>query len=186
MAYLAVIGRRILSNYSNGGKFIFDGWGYNLLHSEGTVLSKFMEHGFRLCHNEAAVSAMMLADDVKGWNVYGANAALSAPTQGKRMVAAVNRSPWLKRRLIAVLDRLPWLKQRVVRTLALPTAQSAHIGDFKWKNPLSQELLRGLAAVMAQAINRETELSAFLNTHFSGSPPQPLDEAFFDLIGTKC
>jgi hypothetical protein len=186
MAYLSVIGRHILSNHPGGGKFVFDSWGYNLLHGEGIVLSKFMDHGFRLVHNETAASAMMLADRVNGWNVYGVNSTIAVPVEKKRIVAMLNEHPQLKRLLLAVFNRLPSLKRQALRTLALPPAPVAQIEDFKSMNPLSQRIVQGRAAVIEEATNHEPELFAFLKSYFGGTPPQPLDEAFFDLIGTTC
>src|SRR3569833_377888 len=65
MGYLAAVSSRILARHPGGGKFVFDEWGYNLLHSEHSIVEKFTEHGFRLCHNEVAVSAMALAADTE-------------------------------------------------------------------------------------------------------------------------
>lgn len=186
MAYLAVVGRRILSNHAGGGKFVFDSWGYNLLHGEGTVLGKFMDNGFRLVHNEIAVSAMMLADYVNGWDVYGVNSTLSVPVEKQRLIETLDRLPRLKRAMRVVFNRLPGLKRQALRTLALPPEPVAQIAEFKGANPVSRQLVQGREEVIAQAKHHAPELISFLNSYFDGTPPQALDEAFFDLIGTKC
>lgn len=186
MAYLAIAARKILANYHGAAKFVFDSWGYNLLHGEGTVLGKFMDQGFRLVHNETAVSAMMLEDDVKDWDVYGVNSTLTVPVEKKRLIETLDRLPRLKRKLLAVFNRLPSLKQQALKALALPPTSVAQIEVFRGMNPLSAMLMEGRDAIIKEASYHEPELLAFLNSYFEGSPPQALDEAFFDLIGTRC
>jgi hypothetical protein len=199
MAYLAMIARRILSNHPSGGKFVFDSWGYDLLHSEHTVLAKFVEHGFRLCHNETAVSAMALADKVVGWPVYGSDPLLSVmnvpivPIQRNKLIDALNRRPELKRSVSSILDRVPRLKRLLVRGLspglspgAVSGTSRSRIPDFKSANPISRQLTEGRRSVIAQANIKLPEVEGFLRSYFGGTVPRQPDEIFFDLIGTRC
>jgi hypothetical protein len=201
VAYLAMMARRILSNHPGGGKFVFEGWGYDLLHSQHSVLAKFVEHGFRLCHNEDTVSAMALADHVAGWRVYGSRAVLSimripiVPIEENKVIDTLNRRPRLKRSLSAAINRFPRLKRFLVRRISpalAPAEASAARGNadlrvaaFKSSNPLSQRLSQGRRAVIAQADIRLPEVEGFLRSHFADRVPQQPDEIFFQLIGTK-
>jgi hypothetical protein len=206
MGYLAAASSRMLANHPGGGKFVFDSWGYDLLHGEDTILAKFSEHGFRLCHNEIAVSAMALADNVKGWPVYGSTPAVNImdvslvpPVQKSEVVGAINRRPKLKKLLLTVINRFPslknWLVRRLYPNVAAPVAKAAQtlatpvssrIPDFKAANPLSRRLTDGRKMVAGQASIKLPEIQSFLKSHFDGNVPQHPDEVFFDLIGTKC
>jgi hypothetical protein len=202
MAYLAMISRRILSNHPGGGQFVFDGWGYDLLHSQHAVLAKFAQHGFRLCHNEDTVSAMALADHVKGWRVYGSRPILSMmhvpiiAIEENKVIDALSRRPQLRASLSAAISRFPRLKQLLLRQIspALAPAEvaaargtaNARVADFRSSNPLSQRLSKGRRAIMAQANLQLPEVEGFLRSYFGGAVPQQPDEVFFGLIGTKC
>jgi len=206
MGYLAAASSRILANDPGGGKFVFDSWGFDLLHGEDTILAKFSEYGFRLCHNENAVSAMALAENVKGWPVYGStptvsimNIQLVRSAQTSEVVDAINKRPKLKRVLRSVVNRVPGLKQRLMRRvyphIAAPAATigggsaasvTSRIPDFKAANPLSRQLTEGRKSVAGQASIKLPEIQSFLKSYFDGQVPQHPDEVFFDLIGTKC
>lgn len=201
MAYLAAVSSRVLANDPEGGRFVFDSWGYDLLHGEETVLAKFADYGFRLCHNETAVSAMALAAHTKDWPVYGSTPGLSVinislvpPVQRSELVGAINRAPRVKKALLAIINRIPGLKQRLIRMI-YPTAVSAgvssaqagsRIPEFKAANPLSQRLTEGRKAIAAEATVKLPEVEAFLTSYFGGIVPQHPDERFFEIIGTKC
>lgn len=128
MAYLAAVSNRILSRHPGGGQFVFDEWGYDLLRSEKTILAKFSQFGFRLCHNEPGVSAMALANYSQGWPVYGdvpvpplplpvKPAEAAEPAEIPALVKLVNQYPGTKKRLQAVLNSTPGLRLAVVRML---------------------------------------------------------------------
>lgn len=207
MAYLAAISSHILANHPGGGKFVFDSWGYDLLHGESTVLAKFSEYGFRLCHNETAVSAMALTNSVKGWSVFGSTPAvniLSVPVipsvERSAIVAAVNRVPAVKNILVSIINAVPGLKGVVSRllspmpnttvagqaTAASPTPIGTKVPDFKAQNPLSRRLTDDRAAVAATAQIKLPEIEDFLKEHFNGSIPQHPDEAFYAVIRLTC
>lgn len=203
-AYLAVVSSQILAHHPQGGKFIFDSWGYDLLHSESSVLAKFSEHGFRLCHNENAVSAMALAEHVKGWPVFGSTPAISVPNvpivpsvEGSQIIAALNQRPHLKKALTTVINRVPGLRQRLLRWLhpvsatpvapaqstpTAPTPPTSRVPDFKAANPLSLQLTDGRAAIAAKAKVKLPEIQDFLTKHFNGIIPQHPDEIFLGVI----
>jgi hypothetical protein len=188
MAYLSVVGPRILSNHAGGGKFIFEGWGYDLLHSRELVARKFVEHGMRLCHDEYAMSAMVLTDQVERW--------LGKPMPEKKIMDAlppnVQPSGWplLRRRVGAVLNNVPrvkWLAQRTYDALTRspPLQPLGVVTGPRGPHPLSVQLTEGMAAVIARAKVHEPELQAYLTSYFSGSVPRSEDEVFFELIGTR-
>ena len=186
LAYLSVLSRRMLSNHSGGGVFVFENWGYNLLHSEFSVLEKFMENGFRLCHNERLMSAMALADRTPGWKVFEPDRHL-VPAVAKAQPNLVllrgllDRVPRVKKSLVAARGRVNRLKD----LLTPPTVGSPKVPDFKPGNPLSRRLTDGLAAAVARAKVNEPELHSFLKSHFGGNVPRHQDEDFFDLIGVR-
>ena len=199
MSYLANVSSHILGNHAGGGKFVFDSWGYDLLHGEDTILAKFASHGFRLVHNEVAVSAMALVDHVKGWPVYGAVSIPIVNTiiERKSLVDELNQRPWIKKPIKMVLDLMPGVKQRLINlsngvpatsapgTLATPTPISSRIPDFKADNPISKKLTDDRKAVIARAKVGLPEIRGFLNTYYNGKVPPHPDEVFFDLIGLK-
>lgn len=207
MAYLAAVSSRILGNHPGGGKFIFDSWGYDLLHPEVTVLDKFSEFGFRLCHNETAVSAMALADHVRGWPVFGStppvsvmNVTVLPPVHRSQVMDAVNRRPKLKNALKSVVNRVPGLRQMLVGMLSpstafssagqstpsAPTPPSSRVPDFKAANPLSIRLTTGRAVIAGQASVKLPEIEDFLKSHFGGTIPQHPDESFYGVIRLTC
>ena len=208
VGYLAAVSSRILANHPDGGKFIFDSWGYDLLHSENTVLAKFSEHGFRLCHNETAVSAMALADNIKGWPVYGStpiisvmNVPLVPAFQISESLRAISRRPSLKKCLLAIINRIPGLKQLLIRLLyperasqvsgiistsASAAPASSRIPDYKAANPLSRQLTEGRRTVATQAEVQLPAIEAFLKSHFDGKVPADPDEVFFGITKTIC
>jgi hypothetical protein len=195
MAYMAVIGSRILSNHPGGGKFIFENWGYDLLHSKESVAKKFAEHGLHLCHDEYFMSAMVLAKEVDKWQAQmhpqqppGEAVASAAPK------ALVDRWPRLRRLAGATLSRAPGVKRRAIylvqaaerlfqRSPSEPLPVVGGPGGAAF--PLSKQLTEGRNAVIARATIQEPELQAFLTSHFGGTAPRLPDEVFFDLIGTR-
>jgi hypothetical protein len=191
MAYMAVVGRRMLSNHPGGGKFIFENWGYNLLHSHQMVAQKFAEHGLRVCHDEYAMSAMVLAEDVERWlgRPPSPEAAL-APAA--RPPAESRRWPVMRHRVGEVLGLVPPLKRfavgmyllqkKIVESAPVPVpAVKGPEGIF----PLSKQLTQGRAAVIARATIHEPDIEAFLASHFDGTVPRLPDEVFLDIIGTR-
>ena len=187
MAYLSVVGPRILSNYPGGGKFIFEGWGYDLLHSREAVARKFAEHGMRLCHDEYDMSAMVLTKEVERWlgrpmtekittDAPPPNVRLSGwPVFRRRVGAALNYVPPIKRLAHCTLEALTGVSTlRPLRVLRGPDGP----------HPVSKQLTAGMAAVIARARIHEPELQAYLASHFAGSVPRSEDEIFFELIGT--
>lgn len=208
MAYLATVASRILGNHPGGGKIIFDSWGYDLLHGESTVLEKFSENGFRLCHNETAVSAMALADHVKDWPIFGSTPAIRIMNvvvlrsfHRNEIMGAIKQRPKLKNALKIIVNRVPGLRKMLLRLLnpsaagsvsatqstpAAPTPLASRVPDFKAANPLSLRLTNGRKAVAAQASVKLPEIQEFLELHFDGTIPQAPDEAFFSVIGLRC
>lgn len=212
VGYLAAVSSRILGNHPGGGWFVFDSWGYDLVHGEDTILAKFSEYGWRLCHNEIAVSGMALAEHIKGWPVYGDTPApgvapLPAPSPSAppelRIVELVNRFG-IRRFVRAVFNRVPGLKAALVRSLyssrrttpaagpiaitaaaVVSTPPTTRVPWFKGKNPLSQRLTEDRQAVITQATIKLADIEAFLRQHFDGSIPPHPDEVFFDIIGTR-
>lgn len=204
MAYLAAVASHILGSYPGGGKFIFDSWGYDLLHGEITVLTKFSEFGFRLCHNETAVSGMALADNIKGWPVYGstppisiANVPIVPAVQVSSIIKAIIQIPTLKKYLLAIISLIPGLRERLISRLypqaatpasgmisASATAMppSSKVPDYKAANPLSRQLTDGRLAIVAQATIQLPELEGFLMSHFDGKIPAHPDEVFLGTI----
>jgi hypothetical protein len=208
MGYLAAVSSRILANHLDGGKFIFDSWGYDLLHGEQTILAKFSEFGFRLCHNETAVSAMALADKIKGWPVYGGttpinvmNIPILPVVHTSDVVSTINQWPALKQFLVAIANRVPGLRQRLIKLLypqreapmsgvvspsasTIPT--SSRVPDYSAANLLSRQLTDGRQAVAKDANIQMHAVEAFLKSHFNGRVPPHPDETFFDIIKTAC
>ena len=203
MGYLARVSSQILGNHPGGGQFVFDSWGYDLLHGEQTVLARFSEFGFRLCHNEAGVSGMVLADKAAGWPVYGNVAppppALPSgpPPQPPGFIKALNRYPALKKVLRGAVNLTPALRRALIRRiypaqasqiLALEAARAqttTQVPDFKASNPLSQKLSHGRQAVIANAPIKLPEIEDFLATYFGGAVPVGADEAFLSVIRLK-
>jgi len=194
MAYLAMLAGGILSRHPGGGKFVFDSWGYDLLHGEDTVLAKFMEHGFRLCHNEVAISAMALAEHVQGWPVYGTASlpVVNIPVEKSSLVETINRMPRLKKPLVATITRIPGLRRALLALLNSPApapgargSEASRIAEFKPANPLSRQLTAGRHLVFEKVSVGMPEINGFLYAHFNGAVPEHPDETFFKLIGTR-
>jgi hypothetical protein len=186
-AYLASVSSGILGRHQGGGRFVFDSWGYDLLHGEEVVLTKFMDHGFRLCHNEVGVSAMALKDHVQGWPVYRSDFLPGTTAKKGGVVETMNRMPRLKKPLLAAIKRIPGLR-RVLLALLLPPApgtSSPQVPEFKAANPLSQRLTAGRNAVFEDAAIKMPEIRSFLETYFNGAIPEHPDETFFNIIGTR-
>ena len=186
-AYLARVSNQILGCHPNGGTFVFDSWGYDLLHSEQTVLAKFVEHGFRLCHNDVGVSAMVLEKYAQGWPVYGGGAAPVAAPEKKTVLDTMNQMPWMKKPLVAAIKRFPRVRQALI-SLLLPAQPSAPVStqvpQYKSDNPISRKLISGLDSAFAAAKIGTPDLMKFLKEHFGGTIPEHPDEAFFRIIGT--
>jgi hypothetical protein len=199
LGYLASVSSRILANQPGGGQFVFDSWGYDLLHSEMSILAKFSQFGYRLCHNEPGVSGMALAAFSKDWPVYGHAAPpppspdVPAPPHG--IIGVLNRYPALKKFAQSVVNSIPGLRLMLVRILypqqaaAVELAEAeasgnTHVPNFKADNPLSKKLTDDRRAVAAQAKARLPELQAFLKAHFEGTIPDHPDEVFFKITST--
>jgi hypothetical protein len=183
MAYMAVLGHRFLSNYPGGGAFVFENWGYDLLHSRIMVARKFEEHGWRVCHDEDSMSAMVLADDVARWR--------GEPPPGPRpAVESEDRSglwPLVRRSISAALGLIPQLKSVAVAVYLLikkfqPVPVVKGPGGA---HPLSKRVTAGRSELLARTAIRERDLEAFLTSHFDGAVPRPEDEVFFQMIGTR-
>lgn len=186
-AYLARVSNQILGRHPNGGKFVFDSWGYDLLHSEQVVLAKFVEHGFRLCHNDVGVSAMVLEKFAQGWPVYGVVAAAAAPAEKRTILDTMNQMPWMKRPLVAAIKRFPRVRQALISLLLpaqLSVTGSTQVPQYKGDNPLSLKLTSGLNSTFAAGTLGTPDLMKFLKDHFGGTVPEHPDEAFFRIIGT--
>jgi hypothetical protein len=200
MAYLAVVGRKILSNYPGGGKVVFDNWGYDLLHSHETVAKKFADNGLHVCHDEDTMTAIILTESAGGWlGKVGPLAPAPAATPAPAMPAPALKDH-LRRQVSALLDYAPPLKRVAIRvrdflrrrapltshvTPVPPPALSVPEG-CKDAHPLSIKLTSERAAVIANATIHLPELQVFLESHFDDKPaPQLLDERFLDLIGTR-
>ena len=186
LAYLAVLGHRVLSNHPGGGQFIFENWGYDLLHSRAMVARKFQEHGWRVCHDETAMSAMVLAENVDQWL---GKPAIKAAVPTKSTPQAV-LWPSIRQFLVTLLGRVPPLKRLAVWAVvhlrkAFEPWPIAVIKGPDGPHPLSRKLTTGRKAVLARTVVHEDELEAFLITHFGGTVPRPPDEVLFDLIGTR-
>jgi hypothetical protein len=185
-AYMAVLGHRILSNHPGGGEFVFENWGYDLLHSRIAVARKFEEHGWRVCHDEDSMSAMVLADDVARW--LGKPLPSVAPMVKSN--APIGWWPYVQRRVGAALGLIPPLKRVAIRAFVLVNKlfEPRRVPVVKGpggSHPLSKRLTAGRTAVLARTTIRESEIDAFLMSHFGGAAPRPEDEMFFDLIGTR-
>ena len=171
MAYLSVVGPRILSNHPGGGKFIFEGWGYDLLHSRELVARKFAEHGMRLCHDEYDMSAMLLTDEVEQW--LGKPLPKRKPIDAPLPNAQLSGWPLLRRCVGAVLNYVPPVKRLAHHTLDVLTG-SPPLRPLKvvrgpgGAHPLSKQLTEGLTAVIARAKVHDPELQAYLTSYFSG------------------
>lgn len=212
MIYLAVVGRRMLSNFPGGGKFIFENWGYDLLHSRESVAQKFAEHGLRVVHDEYAMSAMVLEEEVERWSNAPAVApvvelppepsAPAPPVVPAPTAALLPQKPrWrriVRRRVSAALSVSPPLKRLAVRTYLrmyksrakeeLPDIEPVvhpMVSNTPRPFPLSKQLAEGLAAVSARAAIREPELEVFLESFFDGRVPRLPDEIFLDIIGIR-
>lgn len=184
LAYLAVLGHRILSNHPGGGQFVFENWGYGLLHSRVMVARKFEEHGWRICHDEDSMSAMVLAEDVDRW--LGKPAARSVATN-KTEPGAI-WWPTIRRHVATQLGRLPPLKRfaaLVLENVRKLFEQVSVVTGPGGPHPLSKRLTTGRMAVLARTVVRGPELDAFLTSHFGSTVPRHADEVFFDLIGTR-
>lgn len=190
MVYLAVVGRRMLSNFPGGGKFIFENWGYDLLHSPKTVADKFAENGLRVCHDEFAMSAMVLSEEIDQWR------GTPQPQPQAKAAAAAKRSEaadrWqiVRRRVGALLGTVPPLKRAAVvayRQLAELNMQgpATVVKGPDGAHSLSKRLREGLAAVIARTTIRETDVEAFLVSYFDGKVPRLPDEVFLDIIGAR-
>jgi hypothetical protein len=207
MAYLAVVGRKILSNHPGGGTVVFDNWGYDLLHSTETVAKKFAENGLHVCHDEATMTAMVLTEHAGRWlGKVGPLAPVpaAAPTPvpaappGPAPVPVLALRHRLRLRASRALSYVPPLKRVAVRLrdfwqrpvppilTAAPAPAVSAPADYADAHPLSMKLTIGRAAVIAKATIHLPELRAFLDSHFDEKPaPQLLDERFLDLIGTR-
>ena len=190
MAYMAVVGRQVLSRHPGGGKFIFENWGYDLLHSPKTVADKFAEHGLIVCHDEYAMSAMVLREEIDRW--LGRLPAASHPDGYSASKLAAEANGWrvARQRISSALDKLPPLKRiavvgyRQLLKLRMQGPASVIKGPHG-AHPLSRQLAEGRAAVIARSAIHEKNIQDFLFSYFEGSVPCLPDEAFFELIGTR-
>jgi hypothetical protein len=188
MAYMAVVGHRVLSNPPGDGKFVFENWGYDLLHSTQFVANKFAEHGLRVCHDEYAMSAMVLSEEIDRWlgNPTKLAAAVHPPQHGWWPVVrhgigvTLGTVPPLKRLALAGYFKMHKLAELTRTSVPVPVVSGPE-GSF----PLSAQLTEGRAAVIAQATIHETQIHAFLAAYFGTVVPQLPDETFFELIGTR-
>jgi hypothetical protein len=184
MAYMAVVGRRMLSRHAGGGKFVFENWGYDLLHSPKMVAEKFAEHGLQVCHDEYAMSAMVLSEEVDRW--------LGRPQAPAAASRAAEPTGWraVRRRVSTALDAVPPLKRLAVTGYSQliklrMQGPAAVVKGPDGAHPLSKQLAEGRAAVIARATIHERDIQAFLTSYFGGAVPELPDEAFFALIGTR-
>jgi hypothetical protein len=183
MAYLALIGRRVLSNHPGGGNVVFESWGYDLLNSRQKVAQKFAQHGLQVCLDENAMSAMVLTEGFARRPVEDTGPQTLPGVSAK---AEPGLWPPIRRGVGAVLGYAPPLKRMALSTMALMSKLSqppsvVHVPA----HPLARQLTDGLARVLPEAVNGESEVHAFLATHFDGAIPRLPDEVFFELIETK-
>jgi hypothetical protein len=200
MGYLAVAGQKILSNHPGGGNFVFDNWGFNLLHGHETVARKFAEYGLHVCHDSETMSAMVLAKNAGRW-LGKVGPLASRPTPAAPLPMANAQNPELhplKRRIGAALRRMPPLHRvavsarsalRQLRPAASPASArpsaSSTVDVPSDPHPLAKQLIMGQSEVIARASVFLPELQAFLVRHFDGKPPQLLDDTFLDLMGIQ-
>ena len=104
--------------------------------AKSPCLTKFSEFGFRLCHNETAVSAMALTDNIKGWPVYGStppisidNVSIVPAVQVSRLVKTIIQMPTLKKYLLAIISLIPGLRERLINRF-IPKPQLRCRGDI--------------------------------------------------------
>jgi|GEM_PF-2288712 len=204
MAYMAALTSKILANHPGGGHFVFENWGYDVLHGEKAVMDKFADYGFVLCHNEYTVSAMALAQNTKGWAVYNTPRMLAAPKPGMpgeppqqttrtRIARHLNKYPTLKRFLVKIIVFAAALLNKA-RSFRLGSSGGSHISivnaenripEFRSDNPLSKSLSKGLGDVQSKTVYQVEDVYSFLDKYFDGDVPAHEDETFFELIGTR-
>jgi hypothetical protein len=181
-AYMAVVGHRMLSNPPGAGKFVFDNWGSPLLRSPSSVVAKFAEHGLRLCHDEHAMSAMVLQEELDLW--LGTTTKLHQKSPNAHPVQPrKSRRSILRRGVGRALDVAPPLKRLAIAAYqAAMTPPTAPVVQARGTvHPLSRQLTAGRSAVIAQATIHKAELRAFLTSYFGGAAPQSPDDVFFAL-----
>jgi hypothetical protein len=189
MAYMAVVGHRMLSNPPGGGKFIFENWGYDLLHPRQTVAAKFAEHGLQVCHDEDAMSAMVLMEDFDRWQ--GKTPAAPNTPPEREPSKAAGWWPFIRHGAGAALGTVPPLKRAAVAWYlylngqVLPSRHVSAVNVGEGPYPLSKQLTDGRAEAIKRAVIHEADLQAFLVSYFGGTVPRLPDESFFELIGTE-
>jgi hypothetical protein len=176
-AYMAAVGHRMLSNPPGAGKFVFDNWGAPLLHSPRRVAAKFAEHGLLLCHDEHAMSAMVLREDLDSCASDG------SPNHSKLLgVRSIRprQNAWslIRSGIRRALDVTPPVKRLAVRAYEIAIVPPTPLYAV---HPLSKQLREGRAAIIAQATIHRAELRAFLLSYFKGPAPQLPDDVFFAL-----
>jgi hypothetical protein len=189
MAYMAAVGHRMLSTYPGGGSFIFENWGYDLLHSRQTVARKFAEHGLVVCHDEDAMSAMVLAEEVDRW-LGTTPPPTGADPAARRREEKTGQWPVFRHGVGAILGIVPPLKRLAIalylQLLRLkPERPPPVVKGPAGAHPLSDQLVKGRSAVIARATIHEPDLEAFLVSHFHGTVPQLPDEAFLQIIDIR-
>jgi hypothetical protein len=175
MAYLTVVAGRILANHPGGGKVVFDNWGYDLLHSHETVAREFAKRGLHVCHDEDAMTAMVLDENARQQLVQASPSPDPWLSVRRQVAEWLGYVPPLKRTAIRMVNF--WQQRRPRPAPVFTTSNAPH--------PLSRQLTSGRKEVIAAATIQEAEVHAFLASHFGDRPPQHSDEAFLDLIGTR-
>jgi hypothetical protein len=182
VAYMAVVGRQMLSNPPGGGKFVFDNWGSTVSRSPRSVAAKFAEHGLLLCHNEHSMSAMVLGDDIDSRL---GNDRPTHSTSPKLRSIQPRRTGWLliRRGIGRTLDVAAPAKRLAIRAydIAMATSAPSIVVGPHGVHPLSKQLTEGRTAVIAQATIHKAELRAFLTSYYGGAIPQLPDDVFFEL-----
>jgi hypothetical protein len=176
VAYLAAIGRKLLSNYAAGGALVFEGWGSDLFHSQNDVLRTLMATGFVLRHNEEDfVTAMELAAASRG------EASSRAKSLNKKdlLRLILQRFPNTEKRVRHFSNRIPRIKQNLGKLLE---GTSSRVGYYRGGSALSRHLREGRKLMDKEIVVHEPELDRFLNSYFGGSIPISGDEAFYQSL----
>ncbi len=170
LAYLAAFSNKVLENSENGA-IVFDEWGYDLLRSERSILNKFEQFNFGLCHNEDGVSALVHKSISHKWNVYqGGKKSVKKQKKFKHKV-----KNFFRRTASELL-----LKNEII----VDRDNQSRVPIYRSDNPISDAITKYRRSEEASAVIQIDAINESINEICGGELPINQDELLFKITKT--
>lgn len=170
LAYLAALSNKMLDKSENSA-IVFDEWGYDLLRSEKSILNKFGQFNFSLCHNEDGVSALVHNSISQNWNVY------------EGVKRSEKKSKKLKHKIKKFFKKAV-VELNIKNEVILERENPSRVPVYRSDNPISKAITRYRRREESSAIVQIGDVNQSIIEICNGELPINQDELLFKITKT--